>query len=146
MQNALCDTSVFLPLWTSLPTPEQEIFSNQFFQKGIDCVYFLNVCEATRSEIINKYAFLHENYLGKLKEFADLKKLIEFENPSEQDKKETLNLLRKARNSGYQLSFVDSLLLYTAKKKKLLLLSWDNALVEFAQQEGVDARTPSDLE
>lgn len=144
MQEVLCDTSVFVALWAPSENAEHQVFSKQFFKDAKDCLYSVNVSEVTRNEIQKKYSYLAENYMSQLKLFAELKKLLEFTTP--EDSNEIHKIRQKAKENNFDLSFVDALIIYIAKKKNMLMLSWDNDMIDFTNEMGVDARKPSQLQ
>ena len=142
MQQVLCDTSVFLALWPPDEKSTQEVFSKQFFEDAKKYAYSINVLEITTGEINKKYSFLLEDYFSLCRELFELKKFRELKVG---DCAEILKLFKESKSDGFKLSFNGCALVFAAEKKKMLLLSWDKHLIEFAKSRKASAEAPSEL-
>lgn len=81
--------------------------------------------------------------MGKLKRFSELKKVAEFCTP--ENVSEIHKLRQDAKRRNFDLSFNDALIIHIAKKRKVTMISWDAAMVDFANEVGVNAYKPSCL-
>jgi predicted nucleic acid-binding protein len=142
MQPVLCDTSVFLALWAPDEKSAQMVFSKRFFDEAGKCIYSINALDMTRDEILCKFPFLLHEYVDLCKQFFDLGKFKEYKVGA---RKEILSLKSKARQCDYNLSFNDCALVFAALKLKMVLLSWDKKLLEFAEGQGANAKAPDNL-